>query len=258
MAGLLASAPAIAAARDEAKQLHATRRRTPGPARARRAPQRKPIPRPGLEGADTSALETFTALVAQASSPAQELWLVATEYPRAVHRFRRANWEQLGIEPAPAPGDTVEDALDDGWFIQHLRDGTRGYFMRRSDDCSTATVATLAQCHPSLVPDPHEMRRILSGTDPATVLAELDGSYETFAGQTGVRLRLHSSPPVWAKRWIGAIERDANDPLANHLLVCTGRDLLFDPAHPSPAEDDRQTALEGYTVADVTYGWTLE
>lgn len=208
---------------------------------------------------DTTDLDRFVAVAE--SGRVNHMWLMAYEYPEMLQQFREKNWRALralGMQPAPAPRGTVQQAVEDGWYKTRLRDGTDGYFMRRGDDCSTATVATLVGCHPSLVPDPHEMQRILSGTDPLEVMAGLDDAYEVFAEQAGVRLRQTTEPPFWSRRWIGVVERDPDNPLANHLMVMSGRELLFDTAHTYPHPDNQHTMLDGWGVDDISFGYVLE
>lgn len=209
------------------------------------------------EGTDVGALVKLFERFDRCRTESEVYSVLMSWYPSSVGAFRRSNRNLLGIEPATTDGLDAEHAMRAGFYKTRLRDGTDGYMMRRTDDCSTATVATLAGVHPSLVPDPEGMRNIVMwGRDPEQVLAELDDEYEVFAAKTGIRLRFHSSPPVWSKRWIAVVEKDEDQPLESHLMVMSGRDLLFDPAHIAP--NDGETALEGWGMDDVSLGYTLD
>jgi len=79
-------------------------------------------------------------------SPEDEASARATflrDWPPALANLRR----ELGLAPVPS--------APFGYFQAPLRDGTTGYFQRRTDDCLQAAIASCCQIPPHLVPDLH-------------------------------------------------------------------------------------------------------
>jgi hypothetical protein len=143
-----------------------------------------------------------------------------------------------------------------GYFKTPLIDGTVGYFQRRIDDCVQASIASLLQMPPYLVPDLQIQEQIAAGKDPEEIDRTIDEKFAQWKAEYGLRIFSHATPPRWAKRWIGIIT--TGEPYSDHTLLMAGSDCLFDPAHFLPPDDDHPTALDNHTVADIDYGMTIE
>lgn len=132
-----------------------------------------------------------------------------------------------GFRPVPVNGSTeIGDRL--GYLSIQLRDGTRGYAMRRFDDCLQAAVATLLQVPMHAVPDARIDQQLRAGRDPDDLAAQMWLDLAQFAKAAGRFVR-HQPPPFDAPRWI-AIAPGANaHGFEDHSLVMQRSEVLFDP-----------------------------
>lgn len=201
----------------------------------------------------TSALE---ALVSQDDRT------FITEFPRELAKVRaqvavrRPGPLRIGsLYPVEVDGSPTR-GLKQGYFKTLLRDGTVGYFQRRTDDCVQAVVASLLQMPPTSVPDLHLDAQLAAGKDPEEIDRTIEEQFGRWRQQYGLTIMVHASPPTSAKRWIGVVT--TGNPLNDHTMLMSGHDCLFDPAHLLPPREDQPTALKGYAVADIDYGITIE
>jgi hypothetical protein len=174
----------------------------------------------------------------------------ARRYPEALKMARYG----AGVQPVPM-GEYRTWGLAEGYFQAKLRDQTIGYFQRDIDDCARAGVATLLGMRPDLVPHVPADRLRLAGRDPDEIDRMLEAAYVPWTARNGLRILAHPSPPWTARRWLGVIP--GSELLGEHVLLMSGRDCLFDPARLLPTNAD-EPALEGYSVADIEYGITIE
>lgn len=198
---------------------------------------------------DTSAIER---LVAGAETGAVDgIEKFVQQMPRELAKIRR----QVGMTPVAINGSRRQGAKL-GYFQATLRDGTRGYFQRRTDDCIQAVCASYLQMPPHLVPDLRYDQLRAAGTDPEEIDRINEQNFRRWMNKHGLTMVFHATPPTWAKRWIGMVE--TGDPWNDHTLLMSGPDCLFDPAHLIPSGDLSSTVLENYTVADIGYGITID
>jgi hypothetical protein len=109
---------------------------------------------------------------------------------------------------------------------------------------------------PHLVPDPHLEELRGPGRNDEEIDFLIDLKFREWTYEHGLTIVFHPSPPRWAKRWIGMVT--TGDPFNDHTMLMSGPDCLFDPAHLLPPGEDEATALNGYGVGDIDYGFTIE
>ena len=203
---------------------------------------------------DVSGLERLiTEYESGDLNPYASLRRFMDRFPPELAKVRR----QAGLQPVPINGSVLQGAAQ-GYFQMPLRDGTTGFFQRRTDDCIQAVFASLLQMPPYLVPDLRLDEQTAAGKEPEEIDRAIDEKFAEWGARYGVRIFSHATPPTWSKRWIGIIASPSGNPLNDHTLLMSGSDCLFDPAHLLPPEEDQPTALAGYTVADIDYGMTIE
>jgi hypothetical protein len=184
-------------------------------------------------------------------NPFEQTRKFAREFPPELAKVRR----QAGMQPVAINGSR-SGGLKAGYFQIRLRDGTIGYFQRRTDDCVQAVIASLLQMPPHLVPDLHLDELLAAGRDPEEIDRMIDEQFSRWTGQHGLTIVFHATSPTWAKRWIGMVT--TGDPFSDHTMLMGGHDCLFDPAHLLAPRDPGSIALENYTPADIDYGITIE
>ena len=176
----------------------------------------------------------------------------AIEYPKELAKVRR----QARLRPILVNGNRLF-GLKAGYFETTLRDGTLGYFQRRTDDCVQAAIATLLQMSPHEVPDLHFDKQVREGREPEEIKQAVEQRFEEWTAKHGLTIMVHTTPPRSAKRWIGIVTTGVlfND----HCLVMSGPDCLWDTTHPlPPSKDEPIAATPTFTVADIDYGITIE
>jgi hypothetical protein len=93
---------------------------------------------------DTSALRRILSdFESGALNPFDQTRKFAREFPPELAKVRR----QMGMQPVLVNGSRAQ-GLKAGYFKMRLRDGTVGYFQRRTDDCVQASIASLLQMPP--------------------------------------------------------------------------------------------------------------
>lgn len=176
----------------------------------------------------------------------------------AFHRFYGPELAKLrrqaGLMPVTINGSRAK-GLKAGYFRAALRDGSWGWLQRRTDDCLSAAVASLLQIPMHQVPDLHIDRRLAQTGDLERAELEVWGEMLAWAERRGLTIVFHSTPPVWAKRWIGIVPQDGA--FSDHCLVMAGRDALFDPSQPLPPGRNEPVSLYA-DPADVAVGITIE
>ena len=169
-------------------------------------------------------------------------------YPRVLVTLRRAK----GVWVSPAGSRKRGLAL--GYFRTQLRDGTWGYFQRRTDDCEQAALATCAQVPIHQVPDSGIDKHLLAGMEPEELDPRIAKQLEVWQSRNGLRIVEHATPPWSAKRWIGVVSAEGE--YGDHCLIMSGRDVLFDPMSLLPTK--RGEPPSEWTADDIYYGVTIE
>jgi hypothetical protein len=182
-----------------------------------------------------------------AGTQSERLLAFCKRYPSEVAKIRR----QV-LHPVPVNGSTNR-GLKMGYFMTPLRDGTHGYFQRRTDDCLQAAVSSCSQIPPHRVPDLHIDQLLLAGKEPEEIMRIIGEKMTVFMGKHGVTIRVHPSPPT-SGRWIGVVP--AGGVFFDHCLLMNGRDCLFDTASLLPPGKDQ--AVSERDPADIEYGITIE
>jgi hypothetical protein len=129
-----------------------------------------------------------------------------------------------------------------------LRDGTLGYFQRKTDDCLQAAIASCVQTPPHLVPELRIDEQLMRDRDPEEIELGNNVKMGRWVDQHGVTISRHTALPSAAKRWIGVVPSDGT---SQHCLLMTGRDVLFDCASLTvPGKDE---PVSPYSYDDVDY-----
>jgi len=214
-------------------------------------------------------MSALKRLVAEAESgalnPYEATRRFASEFPQELAKVRgqvavrsRGQMRSGGLYPVEIDGSPTR-GLKQGFFQTPLRDGTVGYFQRRTDDCVQAVIASLLQMPPHLVPDPHIEELRAAGREDEQIDRVVEASFAEWTATNALTLDFHPTPPTWAKRWIALIpSENTEDEYSSHTLLMSGRDCLFDPANLLPPAQDGETALEAYTLDSIDYGITIE
>ncbi len=142
--------------------------------------------------------------------------------PKSTAKIRRL----FGDTPVPINGSRKRGAKL-GYFQTRLADGTTGYYMRRSDDCLQAALASLLQVPPHTLPDIRIDARLAAGEDPEQVTRVFWQEMAQWADRRGITLIIHPEPPRSERRWIGVVAQAGL--FDNHCLLMHRRDCLFDP-----------------------------
>lgn len=144
-----------------------------------------------------------------------------------------------------------------GYFETTLRDGTIGYFQRRSDDCLQAALATLTQCPMDQVPDLHLDKQERAGRDPEQIAQYVAWRMGAWARDHGVIITAHATLPTTSKRWIG-VSWGGGETGDDHCLVLNRKDVLWDPSHElPPGEGDPMVKIAAYGPDHINYGITI-
>jgi hypothetical protein len=175
-----------------------------------------------------------------------ETWCV--EFPGELAKVRR----QVGMHPVTIDGSR-QRGLRAGYFQMALRDGTLGYFQRKTDDCLRAAIASCVQIPPHLVPELRIDEQLMLNKEPEEIERTNTVKMGRWMEQNGVTIRLRPILPSTAKRWIGVVKANAH---TDHCLLMTGRDCLFDSASLVPPGPSEPTST--YTHEDIDYGITIE
>jgi hypothetical protein len=195
---------------------------------------------------NTNAMDaTSKAVAARAKT---EEWI--TQFPAEPAKVRR----QLGITPVPVNGNRKRGHKS-GYFQLPLRDGTVGYFQRRTDDCFQVAIASCVQISPHRVPDLRIDEQRMVDMEPEEIERRNVDQMSQWMEHNGVTIMVHPVLPSTGKRWIGVVKQ-AYDSTADHCLLMSGRDCLFDPANLVPPGKDEPASTYGY--ADIDYGITIE
>jgi hypothetical protein len=138
-----------------------------------------------------------------------------------------------------------------------LRDGTLGYFQRRTDDCVQASIASLIQMPMYEVPDLQIDKHIAEGRDDEALERSVGHQFSQWMEKHSLTMYRHVNPPLLAKRWIGVVStgNEVND----HCLVMTGHDCVWDTSHMlPPGKHEPIAAHDIFTPRDINYGITIE
>jgi len=201
-----------------------------------------------------------------ALNPYDTMRKFSSEFPQELAKVRgqvairgRSSPRTGSLYPVEVDGSPTR-GLKLGYFKTPLRDGTDGYFQRRTDDCVQAVIASLLQMPPHLVPDPHIEELRARGREDEEIGRVVDSEFARWTVEHGLAFAFHVKPPTWAQRWIGMVPSESTeDVYASHTLLMSGHDCLFDPAHLLPPAGDAGTvALEGYSLDSIDYGITIE
>jgi hypothetical protein len=191
-------------------------------------------------------------LDSEPASPEESKSRFVREYPRELANVRR----QARVRPVRVNGSRAV-GLKMGWFETVLRDGTLGYFQRRTDDCVQASIATLIQLSPERVPDAHLDRQLIDGLTPEEVKRAFRQQLSEWSDSRGLNIVIHTDPPTAAQRWIGMLA--GPDQFNDHCLVMTGTECLWDTTHiVPPSSADPVANRTDFTVQDIYYGITVE
>jgi hypothetical protein len=136
-----------------------------------------------------------------------------------------------------------------------LPDGTRGFLVRRSDDCLAAAIATTIQ-DPD-VPDLRIDARLHAGMRPEEVDRVVRVELDAWLAGRGVRARIHDRVPVHSDRCIGVVPIEGW--FQSHCLVLSrGGELLHDPAGRGVGMVSRLLGIHIWDETDVTWAMTFE
>ena len=113
-------------------------------------------------------------------------------------------------------------------LVERLEDGRLAWSQRREDDCMAAAVATLLQVPIEQVPDSRYDEQIEAGVPHAIVVSQALADMASWATSRGLRMRFHHPPPVDRDAWLAVAPGDG--PGDSHIAVCSGAELVFDPA----------------------------
>jgi hypothetical protein len=167
-------------------------------------------------------------------------------YPAKVAEAHR----RLGHKPVRVNGSAVLGARA-GYYQAPLRDGTVGYYMRRTDDCLQAAIASCLQIPPHLVPDLHIDDQVRAGKDPEEIERATSATLNRWTERRGLTIMIHPQPPTSDRRWIGVVR--TNGMFNDHCLLMCKRERLFNPLGiPTP-----QGLEDPYNLVEIDYGITL-
>jgi hypothetical protein len=216
----------------------------------RRPPSARQIRRNAArQGVDISGFEALAAEIDAGPLDNDRARLIAKRLPSEMAKLRRV----LGVQPVAVNGSRAQ-GLREGYFQAALRDGSTGYFQRRSDDCLQAATASFLQMPPDLVPDLLLEEQIAAGCEPDEIERNAWALLAPWLDQHGLAMMLHPTPPTTTKRWIGVTYSEQL--YSDHCLLMTGRDVIFDPWRLLPPGKDHDASP--YTLDDVAYGITYD
>jgi len=159
---------------------------------------------------------------------------------------------RTGLQPVRI-GGRREMGSRSGYFQTKLRDGSLGYFQRRFDDCLQAAIATCLQIPPHKVPDLHIEDQLAAGKEPDDVKQANREKMRRWLDGHGVTIVYHPTHlPTSGGRWIGVVRDTYSGYFADHCMVMSGHDALFDPSAHLPSEPLK------YDIGDVDYGITID
>jgi hypothetical protein len=201
---------------------------------------------------DISRLASIANKIDNAGYTPQAVRQFTADYPRELANLRRkARMRPVAVGGSRAVGSKL------GYFETTLRDGTIGYFQRRTDDCVQAALATLLQMPIDRVPDLRLDRRTwIDGMHPDELQRAIEPAFAEWTARYGLTIVAHATPPRWAKRWIGLMS--APGVFERHCVVMTRADYLWDVSHLLVPHKDETVAINGYTLHDVSIGVTVE
>ena len=164
-----------------------------------------------------------------ALNPHEAMRKFSSEFPRELAKVRgqvaiRTRSRPLagGLYPVEVDGSPTR-GLKMGYFKTPLRDGTDGYFQRRTDDCVQAVIASLLQMPPHLVPDPHVEELRSAGREDEELDRVVDEQFAAWTAEYGLTVVFHTKPPMWAKRWIGMVASDNTGRRVQQSHAANGR-----------------------------------
>jgi hypothetical protein len=188
------------------------------------------------------------AITAETARAKMETWCV--EFPGELAKVRC----QVGMHPVTMDGSR-ERGREAGYFQMPLRDGTTGYFQRRTDDCLQAAIASCLQIPPYLVPDLQIDQQRIDDKEPEEIEGAGWQAMGRWMHKNGVTIKVHPGPKTTSRRWIGVVT-SAYDSSTDHCLLMSGRDCLFDAASLVPPGKDEPVSM--YEHADIDYAITIE
>jgi hypothetical protein len=181
--------------------------------------------------------------------------------PRASNELRTAAVQLVTPPQAPAPqGDERNDppdaslALRRGWI--ELRDGTRGYLMKRPDQCFQAAVATCLQVPMDEVPDWRLDARSRAGECPDEIARDGWKELSRWLDARGLRIVTHRQMFPRMRRWIGVTDADPNYAFSRHSLVMSGAEILH--SGDNFLTDPRSNVRYHWKPSDVAYGFSFQ
>jgi hypothetical protein len=131
-----------------------------------------------------------------------------------------------------------------------LRDGTTGFYTRRSDDCLMAAIATVLQAADA--PDLRIDARLGAGASPRELDREVRREVEQWLAGRGWRMVVHPRAPGDMERYIGVVP--IGGWFQSHCLVLCRGELLHDPAARCTGFISRLLKVKLWGPEDVTWG----
>lgn len=194
---------------------------------------------------------------------------------------RRVKRRNVRGFPARLPGRPVPGALGlpRGVRLQRpvvrLGENEVGYCMdpERTDDCLRPAVATALQVPVEQVPDPRLDQRLARGDDPEEIGRDTWVRLMEWLDRRGLQLSIHRDVPVARERWIGVCPGGVptenqvalarlmgfqfrGNPFADHCLVMSHDEILFDPA--ISLRLPRGVRTRAWRPSQVAYGLTFD
>ena len=176
------------------------------------------------------------------------------EYPAAMATVRRFSARAGRLDTVPVPiNGSVYRGMGLGYFFTPLRDGTRGYLMRRTDDCLQMALATALQISPELVPDARLLGHRRNGEDEEETNLREFARIDAFLARRNIKVDVRPFPTPAERRWIGVVMFDDDGALEEHCCVFAGRDALS-----TGMDEDELGPAGGITIDDVNYSIAVQ
>ncbi len=209
----------------------------------------------GYTGANRSAVRRYAKAMLLDGRDLERGMITADQFGKRAAQNQLTIRRLAQCEPVPLDGDR-NYGWRTGYFQAELRDGTRGYFQRRVDDCLQAAIASCAQIPMPLVPDLQIDRQRALGREPEEIERVITQKLIAWTEANGLTIMFHPTVPTTG-RWIGVVP-DERGPYLDHCLLMNGRDVLFDPASVLPAGDDERASPAGLDFFYCEHAITIE
>jgi len=176
----------------------------------------------------------------------------SARYPRELAKLR----QQAKLRPVPVDGNRFLGRRM-AYFETTLRDGTVGYFQRRTDDCLQASIATLLQVPMDQVPDLRFDKQRAAGKEPEEIKRHAAHQLGQWEREHGLTVTVHPKPPTTARRWVGIAP--GHGQFNDHCLVMSRDEAIWDTTQLlPPSKHESLIATPCYTVQDIEYGFTID